>query len=105
MQDSEDSPWFFLFGDRVDAPSRNPKALLGGNFYYSREGGKGRARTNVLAFQGGNVRVYQQPAFAFVQEDQRPSVFRARRRPVELNRGVQTILSVVCYCLLYVGLR
>ena len=103
MKDGQDTPRLFLLGDRVDAPGHDPETLLGGGVQQLREAGKPRARANVLALQGGYVAVYQQLVLAQVHEDQRAPVFRARRRLVELDGGVQPVLSVVLYRLRYVG--
>ena len=95
MKDQEDSPWFFLFGGRVDALSRDPETFFGGVFQHPREADKCRAGANVLALQSGYVLEHEQPAFPLVQEDQRPPVFVTLFRPVELNGGIQTVLFVV----------
>ena len=104
VQDDQYPPRFLLLGERVDAPSHNPVAVLRGNAEQLTETGERRPRTDVLAYQSGYVPVYQQLAFGFVQKDKRAPVFYAVPGPVELDGGFQPILVVVPYGFLYVGL-
>ena len=64
VEDDQHSSRLFLLGDWVNSPSHEPLTFNGGGFQQLGEARIWRTRTDILAFQGGNVAIYQQLAFA-----------------------------------------